>query len=215
VRIDADDVFARTTRNRREAADLLASLAPDQWQAPTLCAGWTVRHLAAHLLQPMLVGFGRFLVTSIRHRGDTAATIDHLARSLARHEPAEIVALLRAHAPDRVDPPRVGPMGPFADTCLHLRDIARPLGLAADVPRDDWLLLLDHLTSGTAAPALTTRERLDGLALRATNATWRSGSGAELRGPVEALAMAVAGRRVALDDLDGAGVATLRERLAP
>jgi hypothetical protein len=27
-------------------------------------------------------------------------------------------------------------MGPLAETCLHLRDIARPPGLAADVPAE-------------------------------------------------------------------------------
>ncbi|WP_322921276.1 maleylpyruvate isomerase family mycothiol-dependent enzyme [Nocardioides renjunii] len=214
VPMDADDVFARTTRNRRAAADLLASLTPDQWQAPTLCEGWTVRHLAAHLVQPMVVGFGRFLLASLRHRGDTAATVDHVTRSLARREPTELVSLLRERAADRVDPPRVGPMGPFADTCIHLRDIARPLGLPADVPREDWLLLLDHLASGTAAPALTRPGWTDGLALRATDADWARGSGAVVEGAVEALAMAVTGRPAALDDLRGPGVGVLRERLA-
>ena len=49
--MNTDELYARTTRNRLELADLLDTLGPEQWDAPTLCAGWTVRHLAAHLLQ--------------------------------------------------------------------------------------------------------------------------------------------------------------------
>ena len=207
------DLYARTARNREEIADLLGSLAPDLWEAPTLCQGWTVRHLAAHLLQPMLVGFGRFFLVALRHRGDTAATVDHLARVLARKEPAELTALLRRHAADRVSPPRVGPMGPFAETCIHLRDIARPLHLTADARREDWVDLLEYLTSPRPAPALVPRGRAAGLTLLATDAEWTHGSGPEVTGGVEAITMALTGRPAALDDLTGPGVAVLRDRM--
>ncbi|WP_432477612.1 maleylpyruvate isomerase family mycothiol-dependent enzyme [Nocardioides sp. GXQ0305] len=207
--VDTLDIHARTGRNRREIADLLDGLAPDQWEAPTLCEGWTVRHLAAHLLQPMLVGFGRFFLASIRHRGDTAATVDHLARRLAGREPAEIVDLLGEHSGDHVDPPRVGPMGPFAETCIHLRDLARPLALPVDARREDWLVLLDHLCSGEAAPGLVDRRRIEGLSLRATDADWQHGQGPEVVGTLEALTMAVTGRRVVLPELRGPGVEAL------
>jgi uncharacterized protein (TIGR03083 family) len=168
--MDHADLYARSTRNRLEIAAVLDGLSPAQWDANTLCDGWTVRHLAAHLLQPMLVGFGRFFLTSLRYRGDTAATVDAIARSIARREPTELVDLLRRHAADQINPPRVGPMGPFAETCIHLRDIARPLALDADARHD------------------------------------------EVRGTLEALAMAITGRRAALDDLRGPGIATLRAR---
>lgn len=205
-----EDIFVHTSRNRREVADLLDGLSPEQWDAPTLCEGWSVRHLAGHLLQPVLVGFGRFFLTSIRHRGDTAATVDHVARRLARREPAELVDLLRRHADDQVDPPRVGPMGPFAETCIHLRDLARPLGIDADARRDDWLALLAHLTSGEAAPGLLDVRRIQGVALRATDADWRHGHGPEVAGTLEALTMAITGRQAVLPELDGPGVAALR-----
>ena len=143
--MDPEDIHARTTRNRLQIADLLDGLEPEDWDRSTLCDGWSVRILAGHVLQPMLVGFGRFFLASVRHRGDTDATVDHLARSLARREPAELVELLRRHAADRVDPPRVGPMGPFADACVHLRDIARPLALNHDATAEDWVILLAYL----------------------------------------------------------------------
>jgi uncharacterized protein (TIGR03083 family) len=209
----SSDIYARTSRNRREIADLLDGLAPDQWDVPTLCEGWTVREMAAHLVQPMLVGFGRFFLASFRYRGDTAATVDHFTRRLARREPSELVALLREHADDEVNPPRVGPMGPFAETCIHLRDVVRPLGLHADARHEDWVVLLDYLTSSKAAPGLVERGRLDGLAFRATDAAWQHGDGAEVAGTLEALAMAVTGRRAVLAELQGPGAGILAERL--
>ena len=207
------ETYARTTSNRLMIADFLATLDDAQWQSETLCAGWPVGHLAAHLVQPMLVGFGRFFLAALRYRGDTDRTVDHFTRQLARKTRPELIALLREHAADRVNPPRVGPMGPFADTCVHLRDIARPLGLAADVPIEHWRSLLDYLTSPAVAPALVSPGRLDGLALVATDTDWRGGAGELVTGPIEALGMAVCGRPAALDDLDGSGRAILATRL--
>lgn len=210
-----EEIYTRTARNRLELADLLESLAPRQWHAETLCTGWTVQHMAAHLIQPMLVGFGRFFVASIRYRGNTAATVDHFTRKIARQEPSDLVRQLREHAHDRVNPPRVGPMGPFTETCIHLRDIARPLGLTATARNEDWRELLDYLTSANAAPGLCARGRLHGLALRASDADWSHGDGLDVSGTLEALAMAITGRRHALTDLSGRGVDTLRARIAP
>lgn len=34
---------------RRELADLLDTLRADQWDRPSLCAGWRVREVAAHM----------------------------------------------------------------------------------------------------------------------------------------------------------------------
>ncbi|MFC4063298.1 maleylpyruvate isomerase family mycothiol-dependent enzyme [Actinoplanes subglobosus] len=198
-----------TTANRILVADLLDGLDDAAWRAPTLCEGWTVHHLAAHFVQPMLISFGRFFAVSFRYRGDTARTVDHFTRQLARRRRTELTALLRLHAADRVDPPRVGPMGPFAETCVHLRDIARPLGLDADVPVGHWRILLDHLTSPGAAPALAPPGRLGGLRLVATDTDWSSGVGDLVTGPAEALGMAITGRRAALADLSGPGVPRL------
>ena len=209
-------IYELTTANRLMIADFLDTLDDVQWDAATLCRGWTVRHMAAHLIQPMLIGFGRFFLTSVRFRGDTGRTVDHLTRRLARMPRTELVALLRRHAADRVNPPRVGPMGPFAETCLHLRDMARPLGLPADVPVDHWRILLDYLVSPRVAPSLVRPGHLDGLTLTATDLTWNhtrrggDGAGAPVTGPAEALAMAITGRTAALADLHGAGRDRLR-----
>jgi uncharacterized protein (TIGR03083 family) len=203
-----------TSQNRLVIVDVLETLDDADWNAPTLCAGWTVHHIAAHLIQPIRVSFARFLLTAMRYRGDTDKTVDHFARQLARTPPAQLIALLREHAADKVSPRRVGPMGPFAETCLHLRDIARPLGLTVDVPIEHWRTLLDYLASPAAATALVPTGRLSGLTLTATDTDWTTGHGPEIHGPIEALAMAATGRPTAITDLHGPGLHTLENRLA-
>jgi len=67
--VAADDVFARVAANRRCAADVLAGLSAQEWQTPTLCAGWSVRVLAGHLLMPLEIGVGRVCWQLVRERG--------------------------------------------------------------------------------------------------------------------------------------------------
>lgn len=72
-------------------------------------------------------------------------------------------------------------------------------------------MVLDWLPSGV--PGLVPKRRLAGLRLIAADQDWSWGSGEPITGPSEALAMAAAGRPVALDDLAGPGVHILRHRL--
>ena len=38
------------TAERTDLADFLATLTPGQWEAPSLCAGWRVRDVVAHVM---------------------------------------------------------------------------------------------------------------------------------------------------------------------
>jgi len=49
--------------------------------------------------------------------------------------------------------------------------------------------------------------------LTATDTTWSAGNGPEVRGPMAALLLVITGRRVALSELTGPGVAELGRRL--
>src|SRR5215217_3960245 len=46
---DLDTVWAAIDRQRLDLAALLDDLAPAEWEQPSLCAGWRVRDVAAHL----------------------------------------------------------------------------------------------------------------------------------------------------------------------
>jgi hypothetical protein len=97
---------------------------------------------------------------------------------------------------------------------VHTRDVARPLGLDTTASPAAWRGALDSLTSARARRGFVPRGRTDGLRFRATDQDWSHGQGPEITGPSEALALAIGGRRVALDDLAGPGVPVLRGRLS-
>ena len=202
----------RTAANRQLLADFFDGLDDDQLQIRSLCDAWTVREVLGHLVMPLTGSMGGFLLHVVRARGSLNRASEAVASDLSRRPVGELTALLRNHADLHGKAPGVGPMGQMADGCLHLRDCARPLGLPNDVTLDDWRMVLDWLPSGV--PGLVPKRRAADLQLVADDQDWSWGNGEEMNGPSEALAMALAGRVVALDDLHGPGVHLLRDRLS-
>lgn len=207
------EVAARTAANRRLIADFFDGLDAAQLATRSLCDAWTVRELLGHLVMPLTTGLGRLVWRTLLAGGSLDRASVRLSADLARRPVAQLTATLRAYADTEVTAPGVGPMGQMSDGCIHLRDCARPLGLAADVSLDDWRMVLDWLPTKQASLGVVPKGRMDGLALRATDQDWSWGDGAEVAGPSEALALAVSGRRVALADLAGTGLDTLRARV--
>ena len=213
---DAEMVYQIATANRLLAADMLATLTPEQWRTPSLCAGWTVREVADHLLEHLetRVGTLGLLVHLVRYRGSLDRMVDDTARKVAARPTDELVTGLRKRASTRLTPPVIGPLGPMTDTCVHLRDAARPLGLDVGPPPASWRPALDFLVSKPATKGFIARGRLPGLRFIATDQDWRHGDGPEIIGSSEAIAMAVSGRPAALDDLAGPGLDVLRRRIS-
>ncbi|MCH1868076.1 maleylpyruvate isomerase family mycothiol-dependent enzyme [Nocardioides sp. CFH 31398] len=215
---DHEATYGVATATRRLAAEMFAGLSDEQWRTPSLCGGWTVREVAAHLAEPLETGMSTvgLLVGIVRARGSLDRMVDTSARRYAAaRTPAQLVRTLRERADERLDPPVIGPHGPMSDSLIHLRDAARPLGAGANPPPEHWRHVLDFLTDPQAVTkGFSTPAARKGLRLVATDQDWTHGDGAELTGPSEALTMALTGRAVALDDLSGAGVDVLRSRLA-
>ena len=206
------DVRAAIAAERRRIADLLESLAPAQLEVPSLCAGWTVKQVAAHLVAAVATPTGALPGVLLRsgfrlHRANAL-----LAEQVARRPAAELAGDLRRHAENPFRPPLVGYPGQLTDLQVHGQDMRRPLGLPHGLDLDRLRVSLDFLTSGRAY-GFTPRRRLAGLRFEATDLDWSQGAGPVLAGPAEALALAMTGRTVALTDLDGPGVQRLAARL--
>ncbi len=94
---------------------------------------------------------------------------------------------------------------------MHAQDIRRPLGL----PRTPSVEAVTEVARFFARRDFTvaSRSAADGLRLEATDGPFSTGAGPEVGGTTLALTMAMAGRAVYCDELDGPGVAALRERL--
>ena len=87
-------------------------------------------------------------------------------------------------------------------------------GYQADLRTIDDRRLRVALDFALNSPTIRGARRTKRLHLVANNLDWSHGDGAEVRGPGEALLMAMAGRRDALKDLDGPGKDDLADRLA-
>lgn len=205
------NIHERTATTRRLCADFFDTLDEDQLRTLSLCSAWTVKEVLGHLVMPMAGGSGRFFLQLVRHGGSVNRTSEAVAQRLSRRPVDELTALLRDKADQFGPAPGVGPVGQLADGCIHLRDCARPLGLPDDVGIDNWCIVLDWASRGVVG--LVPKRRLDGLSMRATDQDWGAGSGAEVSGSSEALALALCGRSTVLDELSGPGASLLRARL--
>jgi uncharacterized protein (TIGR03083 family) len=209
--VDKEFVFAAVASERREIAALIDGLDDTQLATPSLCTGWDVKTVAAHLVSVFADSFWTFQWTAIRcggvHRG-----IDELARRRSRRPASQIAECLRQGADHQLSPPITGPLSGLTDVLVHGGDIRIPLGRAFEPDPQLCALALDFLT-GARALGFVPFGRLRGIRLQAGDMDRSWGSGAVIRGPVRALLLAATGRDALLDRLDGPGLQMLRNRL--
>ncbi|MEV4141894.1 maleylpyruvate isomerase family mycothiol-dependent enzyme [Dactylosporangium sp. NPDC049742] len=208
--MDAEMSWQVIAEQRRSLADLLEGLTADQWGAPSLCAGWTVRDVAAHVaLASQPPGLATMLREAARARGSFDRLNHDLAVRHAARSTGRLVAELREHADSRRLPAVTSYRNIVPDILVHWQDIAVPLGLPHPVP---------PAAAAAAATRVWTmgwpfwaRRRLRRVRLVATDTTWAAGpdTGDEVRGPISALLLLLTGRTAAaLPHLSGPGLAT-------
>lgn len=207
--MDREQAWQAIEQERRRIADLLDTIADHEWDIPSLCAGWRVRDVAAHVaLAPQPPGVREMITWAVRSRG-SFHRLNHDV-SVAHAEVrtgAELVAELRAHAASRRLPVLTGYRNILFDTLVHAQDIAVPLGRVLPMPVDAAAAGATRVW--TMGWPFWARRRLRGFRLRATDVEWAVGAGAEVSGPIEALLLLLTGRVVAFDRLSGPGVEVL------
>jgi uncharacterized protein (TIGR03083 family) len=204
------DIWVDVAAERNEVCDLLESLTSDQWDAPTLCDEWRVRDVVGHLiLGSEKIHYGRTIVDFAKNRFNMNTLLAATAIREGNKAPEDLLKTLREHAASETRPPMTKPEDMLADTMIHGQDIRRPLGMPRTIPPERAIIVLDTMKN---VGFLGNKKRIAGLKLVATDIDWSHGDGPEVTGPAEALLMAMCGRRVALEDLTGDGVATMRSR---
>jgi uncharacterized protein (TIGR03083 family) len=212
--LDRDQVWQVIDAQRRGVADLLDGLSEQEWSQPSLCAGWTVRDVAAHLtLQE--VGLGGALKMLLSWRGSLDRTIQHVARRRAAALPTDrIIAEIRGTAGSRRHSLGVTYLETLTDILVHGQDIAIPLGRRHDMPPQAAAVAADRVLSMRWPPPLPSAHKVAGFRLTATDTPWSVGEGPEVRGPMAAILLVCAGRLAALPELSGDGAAALAARLS-
>jgi uncharacterized protein (TIGR03083 family) len=195
---------------REEFAALLERLTPQQWESPTLCELWSVRDVAIHTVSydELTTGglVGRFLKGRLNtDRINAIGVADYADRA-----PEQITAMIRAHAEPHGLTGGFGGRIALTDGMIHQQDIRRSLGQPRTIDPERLCTALDF---ARFAPTIRGAWRARGVRLVATDLDWAYGKGPEVRGSGEALLMVMAGRRAALDDLDGPGKAKLAQHI--
>jgi len=192
---------------RAEFAALLEELTPQQWAAPSLCAGWTVRDVVTHTIAYLGQSRIRLLVNMIRARGD----VDKInAAGLGAYgdlPPARLVEMMRHGAEPSGAGALYGGRVALIECTIHQQDIRRPLAQPRVIPEERLRVSLSY---ARVSPVIGGARRTRGVRLVATDINWSAGHGPEVRGSGEALLLAMTGRAKYLDELDGAGVTLLR-----
>jgi uncharacterized protein (TIGR03083 family) len=90
------DVRTAIAAERQVLAAMLDDLPTAMWDAPTLCAGWRVREVAAHMSMGFRYPLPRMAFELIKARGDINGMADRRARKdAAALSTAELVSALR------------------------------------------------------------------------------------------------------------------------
>ena len=192
---DFEQTWQAIAAQRLALAAELDRLTDDEWHTPSLCDGWTVRDVAAHLTLQEL-DLRTALTDFVRHPAGLNRAIRDAARRRAQRPTGELVAMVRASAGSRRHNVGVTPRQTLIDALVHSQDITVPLGRPLPMP------------AGAAAEAATAvwdrgwpwhaRRRFAGFRLRATDTDWSAGDGTPLEGPIDAILMLLTGRPAAL-----------------
>ena len=210
--MDTDAVWRTIDTQRSELADLMETFSADDWETPSLCTGWRVREVAAHLtLAHMTLRQG--LGPAIRARGSFDRMIHQTALRQAELPVAEYPRLLRAMVGSRRTAPFVSDLEPMIDQLVHGQDMVVPLGRTREMPTEAAATAAQRAWS--MGFPFRAEKRLAGVTLTATDHPWTVGAGPVVEAPIKALLMLVTGRDAVLPELTGPGAEALRARLRP
>lgn len=203
---------------RSDFAALVAGLAPEEWDRPSLCVGWTVKDVVTHVLANDEIGMYGYMWGVARAGFRPARYTEAVQARWAARTPEQVAAFARGLEHPRGMAKsmfRYSPLILFTETFVHQQDVRRSIGWGREVDEDRMVAVLDamvHTGAGVRA-----RRTVAGLRVRATDVDYVSGApigkGAEVFGPAEVLVMTIAGRVVDPGALGGDGAKVLLDRV--
>ncbi|MBD0694143.1 maleylpyruvate isomerase family mycothiol-dependent enzyme [Streptomyces sp. CBMA123] len=189
---------------RRELAEVFAGLTAEQWNSPSLCAGWRVREVVAHMGTGFRYSTARTVWELARSGGNLHRMADRIARrDAAAGTEAQLAAALAENADHPWRPPVGGRIAALAHDAVHGLDITVALALPPRLPLPRAAALLGAVS---ARSLRFFGARLEGVRLSATDLDWSYGQGPlTVAGRAEHLLLVAYGRRLPTGLLTGAG----------
>ena len=179
-------------------ADLLGAAPVDTWDAPSLCEGWRVRHVVAHLTMPARLTPEQFGAELAAARGDFTVLSDTVAKRDGSLPLADLLDQLRSPLLHAWQPPGGGAAGALSHAVIHSLDVTLALGQPAVAQAAAATAVLDQLT---AAGGAHFGIDLTGVRLEAGDTGWTWGDGRPVRADSGSLVALLSGRA-----LPGGGV---------
>ncbi|MCU1589964.1 MAG: hypothetical protein JWP11_1220 [Frankiales bacterium] len=207
---DDAKTWAQIHAERGRLADTIEGLTPEQWRTPSLCAGWNVGAMAAHILSSAEQTPGHFMGGMLTSGFSFNRMMQRDIDARADLSPAQIAARLREHTTTTNKPP-APTTAMLGEVVVHGEDLRRPLGLSAPIDADAANACLDMYTK--ASFPVGGKKRIAGMRLVSTDTGWTYGDGPDVRGPAASLLLAMTGRPAGLDGLSGEGAPTLGQRV--
>ncbi|HEX2912847.1 MAG TPA: maleylpyruvate isomerase family mycothiol-dependent enzyme [Chloroflexia bacterium] len=197
ARPDRKTLLKHKAAERGELLALCRSLSPEEWERPSLCEGWRVRDIIAHL-----AGSQSDWPTYLKGNPNKASqTIVDRRRTLPTSQLTDEFA-------GQIRPNFIAKLLPQAflwEDWVHHQDILWVLGPERQRKQDPERL---HLVLNFITPRYIKRH--SGVRLVATDLDWQAGEGQEVKGSAEALIMAMSRRPIALERLEGPGLSLLK-----
>ncbi|WP_280400099.1 maleylpyruvate isomerase family mycothiol-dependent enzyme [Nocardia carnea] len=186
--------WAAVTAERTGLADLLEGLTEAQWNHPSVCDGWRVRDVVAHILLTSRAKLPWLLWQTALARGSiTRMNFGTAIHYADKRTPAELLTELRAIAGLRHKPVATDAVDRLMDLLVHGQDIAIPLGIHREMPIDAARWSADRVWN--MGWPFHARRTLAGHRLTATDTDWSAGAGTPLAAPIADLLLLVTGRK--------------------
>jgi uncharacterized protein (TIGR03083 family) len=199
------EIRAAVAAERRDQVALYSSLSEQDWNTPSLCSGWRVREVLAHITMPFRYSLPRVAWEMVKARGSFDRMADRRARMDAEQlSAAQLWESLRDNIEHPWSPPGGGPIGALSHDVIHGLDVSTPLGRDSSASPERVGMVLAGLRPKNVA---FFGVDLDGVELRATDIDWSHGSGEPVHGRAQDLLLLLCGRRIPAGRLEGAAAA--------
>ncbi|MFF3467769.1 maleylpyruvate isomerase family mycothiol-dependent enzyme [Streptomyces sp. NPDC001984] len=182
-------------------ADLLDSISDAQWETSSLCEGWRIREVIAHLTMPVRYSEQAFMAELRDCDFDFTRLSNQIAARDATLATTELVANLRTDVMHHWTPPGGGYHGALNHVVIHGLDVTVPLRVPRRSSDEAMIVVLDGLTDGGGHSHFGVE--IDGRSLQATDIDWSWGAGSSLCGTADDLALALCGRSLPYAHLEG------------
>lgn len=194
---------------RRALVEDLVGLDAAEWESPSLCAGWAIRDVVAHLAATAALSRVGFAREFVRARFSVDRIVERQLALAREQGPSASLTALRS-AVDYVASPPLPLITRVIEIVVHGQDIRRPLGMRHVYSTTCIGDAIAHLFGDRPSGG---KRRLKGLALTATDVDFSFGDGPLVKGPAVALLLAASGRSAVLDELSGPGASQLINRV--